>query len=267
MENKNKIEIKAKQTILDDSASIYEKREEQKSIKKTWKELSGKERWTFFKDYYLLKIIIGVVVIGMLTNIGITVFGPHTEEILSVAVLMDELNSDSTQNMTKELTDLLETDKHHIVNIDSSYFFAEGGGTSYTGDEKLSTLLYSGIIDVIVADEANFKKYGYFGNLKNLDLFLPDDMKEALEDKLLTANVQVDDSNKKALDEAMVGKKELTYEDGTPCVMGIDLSDCKKYKALKGYQEHPILTITHNSPNPENTLRFIRYLFDLPEPQ
>ncbi len=265
MENNN--EIKAKQTVLDDSASIYEKREEQESVKKTWSELEGKDRWIFFKDYYLVKIIICAIVLGMLTHIGITVLGPHTEEILSVAVLMDELNPDSSQNMTKELTKILETDKHHIVNIDSSYYFGEDGGTSYTGEEKLSTLLYSGIIDVIIADENSFKKYGYFGNLKNLDSFLPDDIKEALGDKLLSANVQVDDSNKKAIDEAIAGKKELTYEDGTPCIMGIDLSDCKKYKALKGYQEHPILTITHNSPNPDNTLRFIRYLFDLPDPQ
>lgn len=263
MENEKEV----KKTVLDDSASIYEKRDEKESVKKTWKELNRKERWTFFKDYYLLKIIICVVLAGVLINIGVTVFGPHTKEILSVAVLMDELDGKSVSAMTDELTNMLETDKHHIVNIDSSYYFSEGSGTSFTGDEKLSTMLYTGIIDVIVADEANFKKYAYLGNLKSLDTYLPEDIKNALSNKFVMANMQVDDDNQKALDDATAIGKEPDYEDGEPYVFGIDLSDCKKYKELKGYQEHPILTVAYNSPNPENTIRFIRYLFDLPEPQ
>lgn len=257
-------EREIKKTVLDDNASIYEKRAEKESVKKTWKELEGKEKWLFFKDYYLLKVIVCAVVAGVLINIGITVFGPHTKEILSVAVLMDELNDDSVKHMEKELSQILETDKHHIVNIDSSYFFSSESGTTFTGDEKLSTLLYTGIIDTIIADEANFKKYAYLGNLKNLDTYLPDDIKNALGDKLMTANLQTDDSDKD-LDESIAKDKEFNYDDGTPMVFGIDLSDCAKYKALKGYEEHPILTISYTSHNKENTFQFIRYLFDLPD--
>lgn len=263
-EKLNEKESEVKKTVLDDSASIYEKRDEKESVKKTWQELNGKEKLIFFKDYFLLKIMVSAALLGVLIYVGVTVLGPHTKEILYVTVLMDELDDNAVNDMEKDLTDMLETDKHHIVSIDDTFYFAKGTA-SITGDEKLSTILYTGVIDVIVEDPDYFKQYAYNGYLKNLDLYLPDDIKEALSDKLVTANFNDSEDSDGAFEDILNSSQTPSYDKGTPYVFGIDLSDCAKYKKMKGYVERPILTVAYNSPNKENTFRFIRYLFDLPQ--
>ena len=261
-------ETEVKKTVLDDNASIYAKREEE-SVKKTWKELEGKEKWTFFKDYFLMKCIVGLALAGFLIYLGVVVFGPHKEEALYVTVLMDTLDEDSVAKMKNDLSNVIETDKYHIINIDDSFFFAPGCSTM-TGDEKLTTIMYTGAIDAMVFDQDYFKQYAYYGFLKNLDTYLPDDIKDALSDKLLTANVRVDSDdtskeNQKSFDEIMDDSAKPSFTDGEPYVLGIDLSDCKKYKDLHGTVNNPILTIAFNGPHQENTFAFIRYLFDLPQ--
>lgn len=262
-------EKEVKKTVLDDNASIYAKRDEQESAKKTWKELEGKEKWTFFKDYYLVKCLIGLALAGFFIYIGIIVLGPHKNEVLYVTVLNDTLDEKAVAYMKTDLSNIIDNDKYHIINIDDSFSFA-AGGTTMTGDEKLTTIMYTGAIDAIVTDPEYFKQYSYYGYLKNLDTYLPDDIKDALSDKLLTANVQADSEdtsaeNQKALDEAMKSTDNQAFNDGTPYVFGIDLSDCAKYKALHGAVDKPVLTVAFNSKNDQNTFTFIRYLFDLPE--
>lgn len=263
-QNKNDKESKLKKAVLDDSASIYEKRNEDESAKKTWKELNGKDKVTFFRDYYLLKSIVCAALIGLFIYIGVVVFGPHTNQILSVAVLMDELDDTKINSMTKDLNSIMETDKHNIVSIDDTFYFTREN-SSIAGDEKLTTILYTGSIDVIVTDQNYFKKYSYNGFLKNLDLYLPDDIKEALSDKLIEANFNDSDDYDKAFEDALTPSQQPSYNDGVPYVFGIDLSDCTKYRELHGYVEQPILTIAYNAKNKDNTFAFIRYLFDLPQ--
>ncbi|HAU83967.1 MAG TPA: hypothetical protein DCW90_00075 [Lachnospiraceae bacterium] len=261
-------QTKVKKTVLNDDASIYAKRKEE-SVKKTWKELDGKDKWTFFKDYYLVKCIIGLALAGFLIYIGVVVLGPHKEEALYVTVLMDTLDEDSVANMKNDLSGVIKTDKYHIINIDDNFSFAPGSSTM-TGDEKLTTIMYTGVIDTIVLDENYFKQYAYYGFLANLDTYLPDDIKDALSDKLLTANIQLDSDdtskdNQKSFDEVMDNSTQPSYEDGEPFVVGIDLSGCKKYKDLHGTISNPILAIPCDAPHKENIFAFIRYLFDLPE--
>ena len=59
------MDISDKKTVLDDSASIYQKREE-KSDRAKWKELKGfRAKWEHFRAYYLLKTFIWACVIAL----------------------------------------------------------------------------------------------------------------------------------------------------------------------------------------------------------
>lgn len=262
-------EEEVKTTVLDDDASIYAKREEEASLKKTWKELDRKGKWTFFKDYYLLKIVLALAACSLLIYIGVVTLGPHTDKVLYVAVLLDQLDTDAVDDMTEDLSDVIETDKHKVISIDDSFQFTSNN-SSFSGSDKLTTILYSELIDVIITDQDYFKQYSYYGYLKNLESYLPADIQDALGDKLLTANVSVEsdaeEENQSAFDDVMgYTDEENPYADGDPYIFGIDLSDCEKYKALNPLVENPVLTVAYNSPNKENTFAFIRYLFDLPE--
>lgn len=261
-----------KKTVLDESAAIYAQREEENSVKQTWKELDAKGKWNFFKDYYLLKIAVTAVICGFLIYVGYVTLGPHTEKVLYVAVLLDQLDDDATENMEAELEKRIKVGEHETVSIDDSFNFTNQN-SSFSGSDKLTTILYSELIDVIIADNDYFQQYSYYGYLKNLETYLPEDIKEALADKLLTANVYIESEdssaeNNSAFDQAMgYLDEEDPYGDGVPYVLGIDLSDCEKYKTLNPYVETPILTIAYNAPHKENTFAFIRYLFDLPQPE
>ena len=262
-------EEEVKPTVLDDDASIYAKREEKDSPKKIWNELDRKGKWEFFKDYYLLKIVLTLAACGFLIYIGVVTLGPHTDKVLYVAVLLDQLDTDAVDDMTEDLSSVIETDKYKVISIDDSFQFTNNN-SSFSGSDKLTTILYSELIDVIITDPDYFKQYSYYGYLKNLETYLPEDILDALGDKLLTANVQVEgdveDENQSAFDDVMgYTDEENPYGDGEPYVLGIDLSDCAKYKALNPAVENPVLTIAYNSPNKENTFAFIRYLFDLPQ--
>lgn len=259
-----------KKTVLDDNASIYSTTKEKDPVKQTWRELDRKGKWQFFKDYYLLKIAVAVALCSFLIYIGVVTLGPHTEKVLYVAVLLDQLDDTATDKMEDELSDIIKTDKHNIISIDDSFNFTNAN-SSFSGSDKLTTILYSEIIDVIVTDTDYFNQYSYYGYLKNLDTYLPEDIKEALSDKLLTANVYIESEdtsseNQSAFDQAMgYLDEEDPYGDGVPYVLGIDLSDCEKYKELNPMVENPVLTVAYNAPHKENIYAYIRYLFDLPQ--
>ena len=74
-----------KKSKLDDDSFIYAKRDE-KSTKERWQEMTAKEKWKFFKDYYLLKIILGAIIIGLLGKLCWDTFGPRPTEILNVGI-------------------------------------------------------------------------------------------------------------------------------------------------------------------------------------
>lgn len=253
---------KSKNTALDDNASIYEKRQDV-PVKKTWSELDKQGKWEFFKDYYLMKIIVGVIAVVFVSGFAIRVFGPHTKQILYVAVLGDRLKSEQVTEVTDDLSTMIETDKYNEILFDDAFDFSSEGST-FSVNDKLTTMLYADVIDCMVVNNQRFKEYAYYGNLKNLDAYLPDDVKEALGDKLLTANIRIGDDGDSDLSE-LDSADENAYADGQSFVLGIDLSDCPKYKAMTTYEDHPILTVSINSPNEENTIMFIRYLFDIPE--
>lgn len=260
--NKAAMNEKSKKSALDDSASIYEKRQDE-PVKNTWSELDKRGKWEFFKDYYLLKIVVGVIAIAFVSGFVIKVFGPHTNQILYVAVLGDRLKSEQVTEVTDDLSTMMDTDKYHEILFDDAFDFSEEGST-FSVNDKITTMLYADVIDVMIVNNQRFKEFSYYGNYKNLDTYLPDDVKEALGDKLLTANVEIERDGDSDLSE-LDSEDENAYADGEPFILGIDLSDCPKYKALSTYEEQPILTVSINSPNEENTIKFIRYLFDLPE--
>ena len=81
------MDISEKKTALDDSASIYQRREE-KTERAKWKELKGfKAKWEHFRAYYLLKTFIWVCVIAFVGYAVYEMLAPEKERLLYVSIL------------------------------------------------------------------------------------------------------------------------------------------------------------------------------------
>lgn len=52
-------------SALDESASIYAKRDESETERSRWSKMDRKQRWVHFKTYYLRLVIIGCFVLAV----------------------------------------------------------------------------------------------------------------------------------------------------------------------------------------------------------
>jgi len=237
----------AKETRLEDTASIYQKRDEDETVKKVWSELDRSEKWQFFKDYFLVKIIIGIIAVTIIGRVLFVMLGPKPDTLLSTAIVYDNVDEEQLKIMHEDLNKYFDIKKNQELIFDTGYIKTTED-FAYNGSEKLSTMLLAGELDTIISDYNEFKNIGQYGHLKNLDVLLPDDIREALKDKFVYIDVVDNDDNNK-----VVGNYPL----------GIDLSDCEKYQALKPIIDKPILSVTMISKQDEYSIGLIRYLFDL----
>lgn len=233
----------AKETRLNDNADIYAKRNIQ-SEKQKFREMNTIEKLHYFKDYYLMKLIIIGMIIGISIWIIYTILSPRDETILYTAIVNDSIAPEKTDELTKELETYfnITSPKQNIV-IDANFIIDPENITSHTiaSEQKLSTYIFAKQIDVIIANEeffANYARFGYFADLADL---LPTNLYSYLSDSFYISDT---DEN-----------KDLN-------AYGIYLTDNKKYKELDSILEKPVLGIVVNSKYRNNAVDFIEYLND-----
>ena len=243
MEEKTTVE---NESLMEEDSIIYQRRTDESDTKKVWKDLTFRQKVQFFKDYYLIKTIVAIIVLCVAGNFLYTILKPKKDAVLYATVVFDALDETKVNAMHKELDKLFDVQKDQEVVIDTS--FLETNETKVYGtSERLQAMLYAHQLDVIISDQKEYEHLGYYGNLTNLDIFLPDDVKELVKDDLIISPVGDDDDPNQV-------KAEF--------VMGIDLSNCKKYKDLGSVLEKPILSIPLGANNEENAVKFLRYLYE-----
>ncbi|SFR84227.1 hypothetical protein [Anaeromicropila populeti] len=234
-----------KPTALEDDADIYTRRNVPVSEKQKWNELNRSQKWQYFKDYYLLKVIVTVIAVAFLCNVLWETFGPQIDTVYYGAVLYDDIDDEKLKELETAFSEYLNiSTKKQRVTIDDNFNFTNNS-TALSGEEKLTTYMYAEQVDTITVGAEEFAAMSYNGIFKDLDVILPEDLKSALSEYFVTGTVE-------------------DYAD-TEFIMGIDLSKCEKYQSLSPYVENPVIGIAYNSQHVENTIAYLRYLFDLTE--
>ena len=90
-----------KKTVLDDNASIYQKREEE-SEKQKWERMDKKQKAGYFLDYYLLKIIVGILLSILIIFLIWSVVRPKPETVLGIAIVDEQLAEQPKENFLEE---------------------------------------------------------------------------------------------------------------------------------------------------------------------
>lgn len=230
-----------KDTVLDDSASIYQKREP-KSEKQKWSEMDKQARLTYFNEYYRSKMIWGIIGLIAVVSLLYSVFGPKVEQVLYAAVINDYWYEAGTNALQDDLELYLEADPEwEEVCFDDIFFFADDSSNeAYNYVQKLATYVFAGDVDLIIADEAQFEVYAMQDYFMPLDQVLPSDLYELVEEHLVTY------------------KSDF---DGQEYAVGIHLGASPVFQSLNSYQEDPLVGILANSEYQENAIETIRYFF------
>lgn len=241
--NKEKLE----KSILDDSADIYKPREE-KSEKEKLKEMTPKEKWVYFNHYYRNKLIAFIGIAAFVIYLGYSIFAPKPVNKLYVAIINGSVNQESVELLRKDFADYIQLDaKTETLTIDNSFYLGTNGlgEYSYANEQKLSTYIFAGEIDIIIAPEKDMENYAKLGTLIKITDQLPTNMVTKFADNFFYG-AEVDDD--------VIGPT-FPY--------GIYLDDTVVYDNSDKIMEKPVLGIVANSQNDETAIDFIRYIFQL----
>ena len=233
------MDISEKKTTLDDSAAIYQRREE-KSDRAKWKELKGfQAKWEHFKSYYLLKTFVWACVIAFVGYAVYEMFAPEPERQLYVAAL-DMVILDTEAEVLKEgFGEYISLDEEtQEILIDNTIMVSNDADASSA--QKFTTHVLVGEIDIIIARESVLKQYAGFC-LRPLSEQLPADLYEFFSEEYCYASPANEDGS-----------------TGEEAPYGIYISD---YIEPGPYYNEPlVLAICGNSERTENAEAFVRYL-------
>ena len=172
-----------KKTILDDNASIYKKHSDRPK-KESLKKMSKEEKWQYFKDYYLKKVIVSIVIIiGIGYFLNIMVFN-KTTDILAIG-LFGGIEINNKEEVQEELS-LQENDR------------------------RLFDLMGADAIQLLIMNEDDFKSLSEKGALTDFSTILNEEEYNSLNNKFVMAKVtELDDKGNIASisDEAPYGIK------------------------------------------------------------
>lgn len=238
-----------KETRLDDSAEIYKKREKMTERQKL-SDMNTSEKWEYFKQYYLKKLISILVIAGFVGYLLYEVLSPKPDTVLNVAMVNYPLNEETLTQLENDIKELLNVNPEtQNIIIDTGYDLKNH---DYASAEKLTTYAFAGELDLFIAPESQFIKYAFSNSLTPLTDALPTDVYSALSDRLFSCRTRLND-------------EEVPAEaQGPEGVYGIYAEDLPMFEAYKGYmQDPPVIGIFVTSKNTENAVTTIRHLFGL----
>lgn len=236
----------AKETRLDDSAEIYQPRTKQ-TEKQKLSEMTFQDKITYFNQYYRTKFFVFLAVIGFLIYLIYTITSPKIETIFYAAIVNNYLDEEKKSEFYHDFGEYLDIDsKKQGITLDTTYVLGKNDIISSdsvsSSQQKISTYTYAQKLDVIIAPAEVFQSLAYYGYFDDLADQLPTDLYAQFAESLYLTN-QEDDPEEKAY--------------------GIYLTDSEVFDSLGNVIEDPVLGIITNSKYKENSIEFLRYVFEL----
>lgn len=239
----------AKKTRISDDSAIYRKREE-KSAKETFKSLTGKEKWQYFKDYILKKLLLALAIIALLIYAGVTIFGPKVEPVYYAAVFANpftEQDLDRFQGGFKEL--VIKDPDTEGVYFDSGFSLGDGGDSA--GRYKFVALLSASEIDALISPMSELVIDVNSEAVCDMRDILPADLYKRIEDKLVYLEPEIYDYET----DRTVKHESAPY--------AVDITDFVKKYSSYDVRLNYYYSVIINGEHKENAVRFIEYMADL----
>lgn len=237
------MDISEKKTVLDDTASIYERREE-KTDRQKWKDLKGfHAKWEQFRAYYLFKVLIWVGVACLAVYAIYSFVKPKKEQILFVAILDNVIPDARRDRIQAGYDELMKIDSEkQETYFDTSMLVSQRGDPN--SRSKLTAFAFAGELDVVIARESVFKEMAssYFRPLSEQ---LPADLYSEMKDRFCSAP-EYDDYGKAI--------------EGSEKPLGLYIED--KTGSQNNEGERLVIGICGNTGHALNAEEFLRFLLN-----
>ena len=200
------------------------------------------QRLDYFKTYYLVKVIVIVIVIGVISSILHTALSPKPDRMISVAVIDDAVPIDVVYQVQEKFEAFIELDKETQETVFEEYDF------KYQQKKALQKfVLYnaSGDLDVTIMPKSVFERFAPLGHFAEVTESLPTDLYIELSDYLMECQKEDEKGN---------------LIEGSETVYGICLDSSWIFEEKK-LEEPIVLSIGVSTLNEEMVENFIRFLF------
>jgi len=182
--------IENKKTALDDDAAIYQRieaTETAKTEREKLSEMTFREKARYLLDYYGLKVLIIVAAVIFLSYFLYTVLKPKPDTVSQIVIVDCPWSNDTIQEYGDTIAETLALDpKKEALTILTQYT-----STRMNDKTSISTFLFAGDLDIIIASRDEIETYATGGVFVNLDDSLPEDLRKAIgEDNLLLSTYQ-----------------------------------------------------------------------------
>lgn len=215
-----------------------------KMTKEAFYELPLAQKWQYFQDYYLLKVVAAVFMIVFASYVFYVTFIHHTEQAISIAVMNDSSYSMQASEFEQTLHDMLGLDESQTVDV--GYYDPDDAESNMGLIAKMG----AGVMDLVITDHKTYEQYASSGTFLDLKEYLPENMQQQLAGRFLETQVQDTDWDGNVLSTEAAA------------VYGIDISGFSALKDAGSGFEDPVIGVLKISMNKDNVLKTIQCLTD-----
>lgn len=236
------MELKNKKTVLTDDASIYN-HEENPSEREKWKNLHGKQKLEYFKNYYLMKLIVLILGSALVISLLVTIFTPKPDTVFFAAVINSSLSDSQIEVVKQQYEELICLDETKQETVfDTGYYF---GTMDYESLSKFATYNAVGQIDVTIMPLSVFETYAPNNYFIPVSQVLPTDLYLELSPYLVECGIKDESGN---------------IDPDSVTMYGIRIDSSYVYEGVTT-SEPIILAINANDKHLDNVVEFLKYLF------
>ncbi|MFR1833933.1 MAG: hypothetical protein ACLSX5_12350 [Lachnospiraceae bacterium] len=217
---------------------------EVKEEKAKLKNMSFRDKLWYIWEYYKIHMVIGCVILFFLYAIG-TIFYQKSFTTQLYCVVMNDrsVSGADYEKLAADFKTRMGYGEKDKVEMDTSLYISFGENTSqmdYASLAKVTAIIASKDLDVMIADSAAIDHYAVNGGFFNLEETLPADLWELVKDDVYMAK-----------DEA-----------GNFFPAAINLEHSQFHKKAGTQMEEAYFSLIGNSTRTDTAIQFLRYLYE-----
>lgn len=231
----------SKKTVLDQDADIY-RIKKKKTEKEKLKDMTFKKKISYLWGYYKLHAFVFLLIMAVLLYTVYSFTKPKVETSLYVAIVNSTVDSSAFDEVNEDIATYLDLDPEtQKVFLNPNFNFRAGGNYEINTRAALITYVAASEIDIIIAPESEFTNYTMNGFFHDLTEQLPTYLYTSLTKDFYVSDTDLEPELK---------------------AYGIYLDNAKYFNKPSLDGERYILGFLVNSPNRNNSIDFIEYMFE-----
>lgn len=227
-----------------------------------------KQKVEYFMDYYKWHVVVGILALILVVSIIVEVTN-NKETVFYAGIVNAYMDDEALEVIQEGCLSYIEMDtSSQEIILDTSFYldYETTSGDHVTYLQKLVTLVSTGTLDALAADEVSFAHMAYSSMLMDIETVLTDEELELYADRLVYIDLEVLEEIEALNDvgalseeypEYIIGSAEDMSEPmavGFYIVEGTNLGD-----NLSFTEDVAVIGIVANAENLDNAKAFIEY--------